>query len=544
MPHPTRRLPQARAMIVAPQPEAVEAGQAVLQAGGNALDALLACGLAQGVVDPMMCGIGGLGVLTLFDPATQRTVVIDGLSTCPAGCTPDMWQDVFLGECSDGYGYVMKGWVNELGHTAVTTPGALRVYADAHARFGRLPWKALFAEAILLANEGFLVRPHMHAIFTMDEARYGRLPWTRKLAHTAEGRALYMRDDGTPKRPGDAIRNPALARTLEAIAADGVESFYTGALARLMADDMARNGGLMNAADLAGFRTSETQPIRIRWRRWALDLPAPPAGGIVVAECLRILERFDLAALGHNSPEYIRVLAEAMKIAGRDKEEHIGDPAFIPPPLDHLLSDAYADTCAERIRRGEKTSLARATAESANTTTVSCVDADGMVASMTHTLGTASGVIPPGTGFMLNGAMNWYDPRPGRPGSIAPGKKRFSSMAPMIVFEDDRPVMTLGAPGAAWIGVALLQVVLNVLEFGMTMQEAVMAPRFSATTDAIDISNRIPRRVQRAVEAMGYEVRRNFHSYPFAAPHGISLFDGRLAGGADPQRDGHAAGVS
>ena len=184
------------------------------------------------------------------------------------------------------------------------------------------------------------------------------------------------------------------------------------------------------------------------------------------------------------------------------------------------------------------------TADSANTTTISCVDADGMVASMTHTLGTASGVIPPGTGFMLNGAMNWYDPRPGRAGSIAPGKKRFSSMAPMVVFEGETPVMTLGAPGAAWIGVALLQVVLNVLEFGMTMQEAVMAPRFSATTDAIDIGNRIPRGVQRAVEAMGYEVRRNFHSYPFAAPHGITLFDGVLAGGADPQRDGYVAGVA
>ncbi|MCC7284268.1 MAG: gamma-glutamyltransferase, partial [Acetobacteraceae bacterium] len=478
MAYPARRLPSPRAMIVAPQPEAVEAGQAMLAAGGNALDALLACGLAQGVVDPMMCGIGGLGVLTLYDPRTRETVVLDGLSTCPAGCTPAMWQDVFLGECSDGYGYVMKGHVNELGHTAVTTPGALRVYADAHARFGRATWNTLFEHAIALAEEGFLVRPHMHAIFTMDEQRYGRLPWTRKLAHTEEGRELYMRPDGTAKRPGDQVRNPALARTLSGIAAGGVENFYTGALARLMADDMARHGGLMTAQDLADFRTRTQAPMWLTWRRWRFALPAPPAGGIVVGEALRILEHFDLAALGHNSPEYIRVLAEAMKIAGRDKEEHIGDPAFIPPPLDRLLGDAYTSDCAARIRRGEKTSLARVTSDAANTTTISCADADGMVASMTHTLGTASGVIPPGTGFMLNGAMNWYDPRPGRAGSIAPGKKRFSSMAPMIVFEADRPVMTLGAPGAAWIGVALLQVVLNVLEFGMTMQEAVMAPRF------------------------------------------------------------------
>ena len=162
---------------------------------------------------------------------------------------------------------------------------------------------------------------------------------------------------------------------------------------------------------------------------------------------------------------------------------------------------------------------------------------------MTHTLATPSGVIPPGAGFMLNGAMNWYDPRSGRAGSIAPGKKRFSTMSPSIVFEGDRPVMTLGAPGAAWIAIAILQAILNVLDWGMTMQEAVSAPRFSATTDEIDLSNRIPHATERALHAMGYGTRRNFHSYPFAAVHGITMFDGVLQGGADPQRDGYAASV-
>jgi gamma-glutamyltranspeptidase/glutathione hydrolase len=166
-----------------------------------------------------------------------------------------------------------------------------------------------------------------------------------------------------------------------------------------------------------------------------------------------------------------------------------------------------------------------------------------MVASLTHTLGVPSGVIPPGTGFMLNGAMNWYDPRPGRAGSIAPGKKRFSSMAPTIIFEGDRPVATLGAPGGAWIGVAITQVILNLLDFGMGMAEAVLAPRFSATTPAVDISNRIPHAVGRELEAMGHAVKRAYHSYPFAAPHGIALWDGVLEGGADPQRDGMAMGV-
>lgn len=540
---PARRLPEPRAMIVAPQPEAAEAGADILREGGSALDATLACALVQGVVDPMMCGIGGLGVLTIFDPATGATLVIDGLSTCPSGCTPEMWQADFQGECSDGYGYRVRGFANEFGHAAVTTPGILRVFADAHARSGRLPWPRLFDAAIAAASDGWMVRPHVHTMMTMDEARYGRMRLADKLGRTPDGASLYCRPDGTPKRPGEHVRNPALAETLRGIARDGAASFYEGALAARMAADMRAHGGLMTEADLAGYRARHTAPMSITWRGWRLDMPPPPAGGIVVAEALRILERFDLAALGHNSPEYIRVLAEAMKIAGRDKEAHIGDPAFIPPPLDHLLSDAYADQCAGKIRRGETTSLARELAEPKDTTTIACIDADGMVVALTHTLGTPSGVIPPGAGFMLNGAMNWYDPRPGRPGSIAPGKKRFSSMAPMIVFDGTAPVMALGAPGGAWIGVALLQVVLNVLEFGMTMQEAVTAPRFSATTDAVDISNRIPRGVQRAVEAMGYEVRRHFHSYPFAAPHGITRFAGRLAGGADPQRDGLAIGV-
>ncbi len=543
MARPTRHLPEPTAMIVAPQPEAVEAGAAMLRAGGNAVDALLACAFTQGVVDPMMCGVGGLGVIQVHDPRSGRTSVIDGLSTCPAACTPGMWQDDFIGECSDGYGYVLSSRANEIGHRAVTTPGALRLYAEAHRSWGRKPWGDLAGPAIGFAEEGWMIRPHVSAMWLMDESGYGRLNYADKLRHTAEGRALYLRPDSAPRKPGEVVRNPALAATLATIARDGAEAFYSGAIAACILDDMRAHDGLLSAADLAGFRPRWVDPLIVRYRGYDISLPPPPAGGIVVAEMLRILERFDLVAMGHNSADYIRVVAEAMKIAGRDREEHIGDPAYMPPPLDRLLSDDYAEACAERIRRGERASLTRLGGDSKHTTTISCIDADGMVASMTHTLGVPSGVIPPGTGFMLNGAMNWYDPRPGRAGSIAPGKKRFSSMTPTIVFQDGRPVMTLGAPGGAWIGIAVLQVLLNVLDWGMGMQEAVLAPRFSCTSESVDISNRIPRAVERSVNEMGYPTKRNFHSYPFAAVHGISQFDGLLQGGADPQRDGYAQGL-
>jgi gamma-glutamyltranspeptidase/glutathione hydrolase len=542
-PRPPRRLPGASGMIVAPQPEAVEAGAAILGAGGSAVDAVIACALAQGVVDPMMCGLGGFGVMQLLDPATGTHLVLDGLSTAPLGVREDLWAGIFERECPDGFGYVIRGSINELGHTAVTTPGILRVLSQAHARFGRTAWASLFDPAIALAEEGWAVRPHVASMFYLNEASYGRRPYVDKLSLTEDGRRLYLREDGTPKRLGERVVNPDLAATLRQVAREGADTLYTGALAARILEDMGQHGGLLTAEDLAAFAPEERAPLLIPYRGYTIAVPPPPAGGILVAEILRILERFDLVALGHNTPAYIQVVAEAMKIAGLDKERHIGDPRFVPPPLDRLLSDAYADACADGIRRGERTALTRVGTEAKETTTISCVDANGMVVSLTHTLGTASGVIPPGTGFVLNGGMNNYDPRPGRAGSLAPGKRRFSTMAPTIVLKDGVPVATLGAPGGAWIAVAIAQVLLNIIDWGMGVQEAISAPRFSATSDAIDISNRIPRTTQRSLEAMGYEVRRSAVSYAFAGVHGITLWDGVPEGGADPQRDGLATGV-
>jgi len=543
-PRPPRRLPAARAMIVAPQPEAVEAGSAILRAGGNALDAVIACALTQGVVDPMMCGLGGFGVLHLHDPATGTQVVLDGLSLSPAACREDMWADRFERECPDGFGYVIRGNANELGHQAVTVPSILRTLGAAHARFGRASWTSLFDPAIAQAEQGWLVRPHVAAMFHLDEKAYGRRSYRDKLAFTEEGRALYIGADGAPARLGALIRNPALAGTLRLVAREGAETLYTGELAARIIADMRQHGGLLTAEDLAAYRPEEREPIRVPYRGFTVATPPPPAGGIILAEILRIAERFDLTALGHNEAAYVAILAEAMKIAGRDKDRHIGDPRFAPPPLDRLLSDAYADECAAAIRRGERAHLPRAGSDAKDTTTVSCVDADGMMVSLTHTLGLPSGVMAPGTGFMLNGGMNTFDPRIGRAGSVAPGKRRFSTMAPSIVLKDGDPVLTLGAPGGAWIAVAIAQVLVNILDWGMGVQEAISAPRFSATSDAIDISNRIPRAVQREVEAMGYEVRRTAVSYAFAGVHGITNWDGVLEGGADPQRDGLAAGVA
>jgi len=544
MGRPARRVPPARAMIVAPQPEAVEAGAAVLAAGGNALDAVLACAFTQGVVDPMMCGIAGLGVMVLHDPKTGRQIVFDGLAPCPAAAHQTMWSNRFQRECSDGYGFVLDGAVNEMGRTAATVPAILRIFADAHGEFGRMDWSSLFDGAIACARDGWMVRPHVHTMMAMDESAYGRVSTAEKLKLTEDGARLYLRADGTPKRPGERVVNPELAATLALIARDGADAFYTGEIARRIVADMETHGGLITAADLAAVRSRRVAPLRVTHAGRTLVLPPPPAGGIFVGEVLRILSHFDLPALGHNSAAMIAILAEAMKIAGLDKDTHVGDPDFVPVPVDTLLGDAHTGDAADRIRRGERASLARVGAEPKGTTTISCVDAEGMVVSVTHTLGVPSGVVVPGMGFMLNGAMNWYDPRPGRATSYAPGKRRYSSMSPLLVMEGETPVATLGAPGGAWIGVALAQVLVNLLDFGMGIQEAVLAPRVSATSETLDLSLRIPRAAEAALQADGYAVKRVPTTYAFAGVHGIAMWDGVLEGAADPQRDGYAAGIA
>lgn len=544
MARPQRRVPVSKAMIVAPQPEAARAGAEMLATGGNALDAVLATALVQGVVDPIMCGIGGFGILHVYDPATGRQIVWSGLSECPRAASADMWSDRYIGETADGFGFVVRDSVNECGATAVAVPGILDVFTKAHQALGKMTWADLFEPAIAVAKEGWLVRSHVYTVLIQDERKYGRMNYGEKLALTKGGRTLYLDAEGLPKKPGSRVENPDLAAVLGMVGRDGADALFRGLLGRQIVDDMQRHGGCMSLEDLDAYAAEQQAPIDVSYRGRRFSTVPPPGGGVYVAQLLRVLERFDLVELGHNSAEYIRVLTEAMKIAGRDREERGGDPRFHGGGLDELLSDEYADRCADRIRHGVKSDLSRDRgAESRHTTHVSCVDRGGMVVSLTHTLGNPSGFIVRDTGMMLNGAMASFDPRPGRVQSIAPGKRRSSTMCPSIVFEGDQAVMTLGAPGASWIGPGVSQVLLNVLDWGMGMQEAVMAGRAVATSNAIDISNQIPVSVERELGSMGYEVRRSHLTYAFAGVHGITMFDGMLEGGADPQRDGMAISI-
>ena len=249
----------------------------------------------------------------------------------------------------------------------------------------------------------------------------------------------------------------------------------------------------------------------------------------------------DGRSLEEQHPEF----AEVMKRATIDKDRFVGDPDFFDVPVERLTGKPYAAQLAAEIQGGVRAEVERFNAGFAqkDTTQISVIDAAGNCVSMTHSLGMPSGVVTPGLGFMYNGCMAVFDPRPGRAGSIAPGKARFSSVCPSILFRDGKPCLVIGAPGATQIAMGVLQATLNVLDFDMSMTEAVVAPRFSATSNAIDISNRIPRYVSRALESDGYEVVRSPYTFGFAAVHGIRIGEFGLDGAADPGHDGVALAV-
>ncbi len=535
-----------RGAISAAQPEAVEAGALALMQGGNAIDAAIICALVQGVVDPLMNGIGGVGTAIVHAAEHDSPENFNFLGAAPSGAKADMWFDRILGEATDAFGFVLEGRVNALGHQAVMVPGSLKGYYTIQREFGRMDWADICKPAIEYAENGWMVRPHVYNYVLQEKVALGRVSSLDILGFTAYGRKLYLYEDGTMKLPGELIRNPDLAATLQLIARDGADAFYIGEIAERIAADMAAQGGLVTKADLAAYEVTRTPVLKGNYKGYELAANQPGGSGVQVLESLNILENFDLAPLGHNSPEYIRIVSEAIAFAFNEKRQNVGDPNFVKVPLDDMLDKAHAAEFAERIRHGEKASIDRLPApkETRGTTQVCTIDEHGNAMTMTHTLGAPSSVIPPECGFVLNGCMGIFDPRPGRATSIAPGKSYTSSMSPTIVYRDQLPVLVIGAPGATYIPQAVTQAIVNVLDFDMSMPDAVSSPRFAVTTNrTIDVSNRIPRFVTQELEKLGYAINRSYLSYAFAGVHGIRIINGVPHGGADPGRDGMALHV-
>ncbi|MCC6471911.1 MAG: gamma-glutamyltransferase [Alphaproteobacteria bacterium] len=527
-------------MIVGQQPDAVEVGARIYMAGGNAVDAAIATGFAQGVLDQMMCGIGGYGVMQVYAPGRGAHESITFLAQAPGAVREGMWEDLLEYETRDGFGFVLKGKINEVGHKSVAVPGSVRGFHYAHQKFGRLPWKDVLAPAIRMATEGYRVQ-NFEFTYRMADDSLGRVPTNDKLRFTPDCARLFYEADGAQRRPGSLVKNPDLARTLAEIAANGPDAFYKGRIAEAIAADFKKNDGFLGAADLANYRIEVEQPIWGEYRGHRIAVTPPPNSGAIVLRMLHTLEHFDLRALGHNSPDYIRVLAEAMKRAQALKDEVITDPRLAPTPLGDIIGRKAAADDAAAIKRGDRAKVQRAVAkEAADTTHLTALDRDGMAVALTHTNGMQSGVVTPGLGFMYNGQLGSYDPRPGRTQSLAPNKRRVSSMTPTIVFRGDKPHLVLGAPGGSNIPMAIAQVIVNVIDHGMSVVEAVSAQRVSATSDVIDVGARIPSYTCEALAQMGYKTARSSQSFTVARVHAIMIDGDKVTGGADPAGGGMA----
>lgn len=546
----TARGQRACAMISAPESAGVEAGAAVLARGGNAVDAALVCAFVQGVVNPHDAGLGGFAVLTMQPAATAGKVapppplVLDAPALAGSRTSADMWAAQVTGDLRDGWGHVVDGDPNKSGYTSICTPGGLRGLAAMLERWGTIPLRDAVEPAAALSENGFVIDERVASYWNVPSPYPGMADMLDLVAANPEASRLYLRG-GRPPRAGDVIRNPDLAATLRRVGAAGADEFYRGELARRIAADLAARGSFVTEADLADVRASDRTPAEGSYRGYRIATAPAPHCGPSLLEILNIVEGWDLPALGHNSAAYILRVGMAMKAAFVDRGEFLGDPAFGDIPDAWVASKERAAWWRDRIEAGELLPAVPAASEGPGTTHVSVVDGDGTCVSLTHSLGGSSGVITPGLGFMYNNSMFGFDPRPGRPNSIASRKGRLTGVTPTIVYRGDDPILVIGAPGATRIVTAIAQVILNHLEFEMSLPEAVLAPRFHAQGDMIAAQIRIP-------ESVCAEVRRQHPVTRTAGAHGGFAFvhaigidpaTGRLTGGADAGSDGMALAV-
>jgi gamma-glutamyltranspeptidase / glutathione hydrolase len=516
------------AIIVCPQPAAAEIGLDVMRRGGNAVDAAVTCAFVQGVIDPQMCGIGGCGVMLVHD-AKGHDVLLEFYGTAGSRAREDQWERLFLREAADRYGYVLEGWVNDVGYQSVCVPGTVAGLHEALARFGTISWAEAIEPSIGFARDGFPVSGYVHGYWTTD---YGPdvVPNAQRIQTTPAAKAIYTRD-GALYAIGETMVQADLARTLERLAAEGRDDFYRGEIADAIARDFEANGGFITRDDLAAYEVHVTEPIRGSYRGLQVVAAGPPAGGLTLLQMLNFLEGFDVGAHGWPSTEAARLLVEAMGWAVADRELHVADPRFVRIPVEALADKKYAATARQVV------------ADRADTTHVCAVDDGGNAVSLTHTLGSSSGVVTRGLGFGYNDYMNCFDPRPGRPNSVHPGKTRVTMMTPTMVFDGRKLRVCVGAPGGTKIVTGILQTVVNVVDHGMTAVEAVSAPRVDFQGDIVQAEARIPLAVTRGLEAHGYRVNRrtlNYDSY-FSRPQVVVARDGRFSGASDPRKDGGTA---
>jgi gamma-glutamyltranspeptidase / glutathione hydrolase len=524
-----------RGAVTSAHPLASMAGVEMLLTGGNAVDAAVAVGATLNVVEPFMSGVGGIGLMLISRARTRERHVLDFIGRAPAAAD--------VTRCTD----------DELvgGPKACATPGNLGGWMTAHERFGAMERARVLAPAIGHAERGVPLTFKNVDFFEAARATLGR---------SAEAQRLYLGNGGP--RAGAVATYKDLAATLRQVAEGGAEAFYRGPIATAIARAVREAGGWLDESDLAAFAPEWRKPATIRFRDQEVCSVPPPFSAFQMLETLNVLEGFDLRGWGHNSVEYLHHLVEAVKLGSADRLAYAYGDAV---PIDGLLSKRYAaeqrariDAGRAAVSEGERHNVERLAGQiveghparfaDEHTTHFACADAEGTVVSVTQTLGQpfGSGFAVPGTGIVLNNILKWMD-RHDSPNRLRPGRKAGTMMSPTQVFRDGAFAMSIGTPGSYGILHTTPQMLLNVLEFGMNIQEAIEAPRVRVYRDRlVDAESRIPEDTRRALGERGHQVNAiDDWSWIVGGGQGITRdsASGALMAGADPRRDGYALAI-
>jgi gamma-glutamyltranspeptidase/glutathione hydrolase len=533
-------------MVVCAEPPAAEAGAEILRRGGNAMDAAVAASFAQGVTNPMLCGIGGKGVMTAYRAQTGEMTNIRFWGVAGSKAHPDIFAADYLGQEGAVTRYRVRGDRNEMGYESIMVPGYVLGVYEGWRRFGsrRLDWGDLLEPAIRLARDGFEVYPYLYR-FWGPSAVSDRLQALTRLRVTAASAAIYTRN-GRTYEVGERLVQADYARTLARIAVEGPDAFYQGEIAEIIAADMEANGGLFTLQDLQDHQVLISEPVMGTYRGYQVLSDRPPGCGLLLLELLNIVEGWDLKAMGWNSPEYLDRISRAMQLAFADRARYMADPRFVEVPVGRLTSKEYAAELRRKIDTGQDLGEPGwQPVGGMGTTHLSVLDGQGNAVATTHTLGISSGVVTPGLGFLYNDDMQAFDPVPGHNNSIAPGKMPVNGGAPTILLKEGKVAMVIGSPAGARKLTAELQAIVNVIDFGMGMQEAVSVDRIHSEDEkrVIIIEPSFPEDVAAVLEKMGNTVRRERYTARLSAIW-CDPITGRVQGGADPRGGGGLAEVT
>jgi gamma-glutamyltranspeptidase / glutathione hydrolase len=529
----------ASGMVAAQNRLAAETGAQILADGGNAVDAAIATGFSLAVTLPRAGNLGGGGFMLIHDAGNDENIAIDYREMAPQKATRDMYLD----ENGD-----VDTKRSRFSHLAAGVPGTVSGFYAAHKKLGRLPWKKLLQPAIKQAREGIVVSYDL-AEFLRARKNY--------LCRNAAACAYYYKSEGTPYEAGELLVQTDLATTLEHIAEQGPDAFYKGDIADLIAAEMKRGGGLVDAASLAAYKPAIRHATTGSYRGYGIvTMPPPSSGGIHVVQMLNILEHFPVADMGAGSADSIHLLAEAARLAFADRSEYLGDPDHYDVPVQWLTSKAYGEQLAATIdmqkARDSNDVLpgVEPIYESEDTTHFSVMDSEGNVVANTYTMNFSfgSGIAVPGAGFLLNNEMDDFSAKPGvmnafgmlggDANAVAAGKRPLSSMTPTIVFANGEPWFATGSPGGSRIITVVLQMIVNVIDHGMNIAEAANAPRMHHQwyPDVLMLEPGFSPDTIRILQQRGHDVQNSRTSS--GSTQTVAKRNGMFRGASDTRRPG------